>query len=487
MAFVHCMCMTDGCCCQSYREGKTNLCVTCLHHVDYHAKGFWKDDEFHLVSLPSLSVAPIVPTPVSKAPMITSSLPSAERSLLFKKYHGSRALANSSCRTPISSGLSNSSTVTGKSRTILKQPVAAVTLTHIEKLILMDREGEIPLRPIDEARVKGTIFTNIEFSHSALLRCIKESTYKESGMQYQYYIYTLDHKKKRKLVASNFSEQNFPSTPSDIHAICLEKTVILCHKCSDDDCFTIPQSERHALPEYTENVIDLVHSDSETSYVSQPENSPERKSFSTHGPEIKCEFDSYKSYSSHRPERQYEEEYQKSYASHRPERQYEEEYQKSYASHRPERQYEEESQKSYASHRPERQYEEEYQKSYASRRPKHQYEEESQKLSSTRGPERKDEEESQKLSSTRGPERKDEEESLKPSSTHGPERKDEEESLKPSSTRGSKRKDEEESQKPSSTRGSKRKLLEESQKPSSTHGSERKDEEESQKPSLSQV
>ena len=383
--------------------------------------------------------------------MITSSLPSAERSLLFKKYHGSRAIANSSCRTPISSGLSNSSTVTGKSRTILKQPVAAVTLTHIEKLILMDREGEIPLRPIDEARVKGTIFTNIEFSHSALLRCIKESTYKESGMQYQYYIYTLDHKKKRKLVASNFSEQNFPSTPSDIHAICLEKTVILCHKCSDDDCFTIPQSERHALPEYTENVIDLVHSDSETSYVSQPENSPERKSFSTHGPEIKCEFDSYKSYSSHRPERQYEEEYQKSYASHRPERQYEEEYQKSYASHRP----------------------------------KHQYKEESQKPSSTRGLEHKDDKESLKPSSTRGLEHKDDKESQKPSSTHGTERKDDKESQKPSSTHGLERKDEEESQKPSSTHGFKRKLLEESQKPSFTHGSERKDEEESNKPSLS--
>ena len=103
-------------------------------------------------------------------------------------------------------------------------------------------------------------------------------------MQYQYYIYTLDHMKKRKLVATNFSERNFPSTPSDIHAICLEKTVILCHKCSDDDCFTIQQSECHALPEYTENVIDLVQSDLETFYVSQPENSPERKSFSTHGP-----------------------------------------------------------------------------------------------------------------------------------------------------------------------------------------------------------
>ena len=83
---------------------------------------------------------------------------------MFKKYHGSRAIANASCRTPISLRLSNSSTVTGKSRTILKQPLAAVTLTRIEKFILMDREGEIPLRPIDEGRVKGTIFTNIEFS-----------------------------------------------------------------------------------------------------------------------------------------------------------------------------------------------------------------------------------------------------------------------------------------------------------------------------------
>ena len=111
-------------------------------------------------------------------------------------------------------------------------------------------------------------------------------------MQYQYYIYTLDHMKKRKLVATNFSERNFPSTPSDIHAICLEKTIILCHKCSDDDCFTIPQSYGHALSEYTENIIDLVQSDSETSYVSQ------RKSFFTHVPEINCEIDYYKSYSS---------------------------------------------------------------------------------------------------------------------------------------------------------------------------------------------
>ena len=108
---------------------------------NYHAKGFWKYDELHLVSLPSLSAAPIVPTPVSKAPMITSSLPSAERSLMFKKYHGSWAIANASCRTPISSELSNSSTVTGKSRTILKQPIAAVTLTHIEKLMLMDERS----------------------------------------------------------------------------------------------------------------------------------------------------------------------------------------------------------------------------------------------------------------------------------------------------------------------------------------------------------
>ena len=109
-------------------------------------------------------MAPTVPTPISKAPMNASSPPSAERSILFKKYHGSGAIANASCRTPISLRLSNCSTVTGKSRTILKQPLAAVTLTLIERLILMDREGEIPLRPIDEARVKGTIFTNIEFS-----------------------------------------------------------------------------------------------------------------------------------------------------------------------------------------------------------------------------------------------------------------------------------------------------------------------------------
>jgi hypothetical protein len=130
----------------------------------------------------------------------------------------------------------------------------------------MDRDGFIHLRLIDEARIKGTIFSDIKLTPAALLGCILHSPFSGSTMKSHYFIYTLDHRKKKNLVASNFTERNFPITPADIHAICLEKTVLLCPVSSKEDVF---DNCDLLYPDATDDIIDLVQSDSESTHSTQ--------------------------------------------------------------------------------------------------------------------------------------------------------------------------------------------------------------------------
>jgi hypothetical protein len=99
------------------------------------------------------------------------------------------------------------------------------------------------------------------------------------------FIYTLDHRKKKNLVASNFTERNFPITFADIHAICLVKTVILCPVSLKEDVFDncdLP------CPDSTDDIIDLVQYDSESTHSTQSDDR-----FSYQGREIKREKESF--------------------------------------------------------------------------------------------------------------------------------------------------------------------------------------------------
>lgn len=180
------------------------------------------------------SIVPSPPPPPLAPPKVELSreaLASLDRRLMFNRASLTPAptvKTQASCSSVVPKSRSKSPSVPSAIPQI-------VLLRHIEKLVLMDRAGTFPARPIDEIRVPNTVFLNVELSEAALRNCIRASPYKDTIMRHEFYIFTLESRKKRALVASNFSSRNFPQTATEINGICFEKVVILCNSHLDAD------------------------------------------------------------------------------------------------------------------------------------------------------------------------------------------------------------------------------------------------------------